>query len=254
MMSYRDKLSIENSKALVTGAGRGIGAACAEALAEMGAKVFCTDFSFEAAKRTTTHIRELGYKAEAFELDVTNTVAIEALAEKLPTLDILVCNAGIANNYAAEEMADDAWNNLINVNLNGVFRVCRAFGKGMLAQGKGSIINIGSMSGFVVNTPQPQCHYNASKAAVHQLTKSLAVEWADRGVRVNAIASTYINTPLLNDVDIDPALKQTWIDMTPMKRMGNPDEIASVVQFLASPAASLMTGSIVNVDGGYTCL
>jgi len=123
----------------------------------------------------------------------------------------------------------------------------------MLAAGRGSIVNVGSMSGFIVNKPQPQAYYNASKAAVHHLTKSLAAEWGARGVRVNAVAPTYINTPLNAFVKSNPAMYDAWIGGTPMGRLGESDEIASVVLFLASAASSLMTGSIVLADGGYTC-
>ncbi|WP_016599829.1 SDR family NAD(P)-dependent oxidoreductase, partial [Yersinia pestis] len=172
----------------------------------------------------------------------------------LPPLDVLVCNAGIVTHTPAEEMTDADWDKVIAVNLTGVFRTCRGFGRRMLEAGRGSIINIGSISGQIVNVPQPQCHYNASKAGVHHLTKSLAVEWATRGVRVNAVAPTYIETPLIQGLTSQPGRVSRWLDMTPMGRLGSPHEIASVVQFLASEASSLLTGSIITADAGYTSI
>lgn len=253
-MNYSEKQALNGKLALVTGAGQGIGAAIAEALAATGAEVICTDILHARALATAQQLIEKGYAARAEALDVTNSAAINALATSLPPLDILVCNAGIVTNTPAEEMTDEEWDKVITVNLTGVFRTCRGFGRRMLEAGRGSVINIGSMSGQVVNVPQPQCHYNASKAGVHQLTKSLAVEWAKRGVRVNAVAPTYIETPLLHGLESQPGLIQRWLDLTPAGRMGQPHEVASLVQFLASDASSLLTGSIINADAGYTCI
>jgi len=253
-MNYRDKLDLTGKTALVTGAGQGIGAAIAEALAETGARVICTDILRDRAEATARHLGTKGYHSRAEVLDVTDTAGINALADALPALDILVCNAGIVSNTPAEDMPDAEWDQVVQVNLTGVFRTCRGFGRRMLAAGRGSIITIGSMSGQIVNAPQPQCHYNASKAGVHHLTKSLAVEWATRGVRVNAVAPTYIETPLLHGLESQPGLIQKWLDMTPAGRMGQPHEVASVVQFLASDASSLLTGAIITADAGYTCL
>ncbi|OAN71726.1 3-oxoacyl-ACP reductase [Rhodobacteraceae bacterium EhC02] len=253
-MNYAAKLSLAGKRALVTGAGQGIGAACAEALAATGAHVICTDLVAERAEATAETLRGKGLAAEAHALDVTDTNAIEALSARLGALDILVCNAGVVTSAGAEDLSDDDWDFVTKVNLTGVFRCCRTFGRAMLGAGGGAIVNIGSMSGHIVNTPQPQCHYNASKAAVHQLTRSLAVEWATRGVRVNAVAPTYIATSLLDSVENGEALMARWKDLTPMGRLGEPHEVASAVQFLASDAASLITGTILNVDAGYTCL
>ena len=145
-------------------------------------------------------------------------------------MDILVANAGIARSgTAAESVPDELWLNVNDVNLNGVFWSNRSFGKRMIARRSGSIVNIGSMSGYIVNWPQKQSYYNASKAAVHHLTRSLATEWAEYGVRVNAVAPTYIDTALLDTVEGAAELKKIWISDTPMKRLGKPDEIASVV-------------------------
>jgi NAD(P)-dependent dehydrogenase (short-subunit alcohol dehydrogenase family) len=253
-MNYRNKLDLTGKLALVTGAGQGIGAAIAEALAGTGAHVICTDILRERAEATAQGLRAKGYEARAEVLDVTDSTGIDALAESLPALDVLVCNAGVVANTPAEAMTDAEWDRVILVNLTGVFRTCRGFGRRMLEAGRGSVINIGSMSGQIVNAPQPQCHYNASKAGVHHLTKSLAVEWATRGVRVNAVAPTYIETPLLQGLESQPGLIQKWLDMTPAGRMGQPHEVASVVQFLASDASTLLTGAIVTADAGYTCL
>ena len=170
-------------------------------------------------------------------------------------IDILVNNAGVAvSDVRAEDTSDEHWRFHMDVNLDGLFWCCRAFGRKMLERGAGSIVNIGSMSGFIVNKPQPQAFYNASKAAVHHLTRSLAAEWGQRGVRVNAVAPTYIETPLTSfGIKENPDMYKVWLEMTPMARVGQPEEIASVVHFLASDAASLMTGAVVAVDGGYTC-
>jgi NAD(P)-dependent dehydrogenase (short-subunit alcohol dehydrogenase family) len=253
-MSYMSKYDLSGRRALVTGAGQGIGEACAAALAEAGAHVVVTDLNGARAKAAAERLTARGGKAEAHQLDVTDTAALNALAAAQPALDILVCNAGIASNTPAEDVSDEEWDRVIGINLTGVFKTCRAFGRKMLEAGHGSIVNIGSMSADIVNTPQPQCHYNASKAGVHHLTRSLAVEWALRGVRVNAVAPTYIETPLLANLEDSKGMVDRWIDLTPMKRMGQPDEIASVVLFLASDASSLMTGSIVSADAGYTSI
>lgn len=253
-IDYRNRLDLAGRLALVTGAGQGIGAACAEALAATGAEVVCTDIDPRRAEATAAALVGKGYAARSARLDVTDSAGIDAMAAALPPLDILVCNAGIVTNTPAEDMSDADWQRVIDVNLTGVFRTCRGFGRRMLEAGRGSIINIGSMSAEIVNTPQPQCHYNASKAGVHHLTRSLAVEWARRGVRVNAVAPTYIETPLLQALESEPGLIARWLDLTPMGRMGQPHEIASVVQFLASDASSLMTGSILRADAGYTSI
>ncbi|MDG3576463.1 SDR family oxidoreductase [Rhizobium sp. YJ-22] len=253
-MSYLKQFDLSGRTALVTGAGQGIGAECATALAEAGAHIRCTDRDGDRAKETAKRLTAAGFNASAHTLDVTDTAGLEKLAAELPPLDALVCNAGIVTNTPAEDMTDDEWERVIGVNLTGVFKTCRAFGRRMLSAGRGSIVNIGSMSGDIVNTPQPQCHYNASKAGVHHLTRSLAVEWAKRGVRVNAVAPTYIATPLLDKLNEQPELIRRWLDLTPMERMGKPSEIAAVVLFLASDASSLMTGSIVTADAGYTAI
>ena len=255
---YLDRFNLKARVAVVTGGGQGIGLACVEALLEAGAHVYIADSNPKAAAEGQAAMKVKGYVPEVIEMEVTNSKQVDAAAARVMKekgrIDILVCNAGIGRSEtAAEDVTDEHWLNVIDVNLNGLFWCCRAFGRHMLAAGRGSIVNIGSMSGVIVNKPQPQANYNASKAAVHHLTKSLAAEWGDRGVRVNAVAPTYINTPLTAFAKTNKPMFDAWIDGTPMARIGEPDEIAAVVMFLASDAASLMTGSIVLADGGYTC-
>jgi NAD(P)-dependent dehydrogenase (short-subunit alcohol dehydrogenase family) len=254
---YLERFNLKGRVAVVTGGGQGIGLACVEALAEAGAHVYVADRNPKAAAQGQAAMKAMGYATEVVDMDVTNSAQVDAAAERVMAekgrVDVLVCNAGVARAFAAEDATDEDWLDIIDVNLNGVFWCCRAFGRSMLAAGRGSIVNVGSMSGFIVNKPQAQASYNASKAGLHHLTKSLAAEWGARGVRVNAVAPTYVNTPLTARSKANKAMFDIWMEGTPMARMGEPDEIAAVVLFLASDAASLMTGSVVLADGGYTC-
>ena len=255
---YLQKFDLGGRRAVVTGGAQGIGAACADALAEAGGRIVIADLDLPAATAKAEAMRAAGRQAQAVALDVTDSAAVEALADSLEAgggVDILINNAGIVqSNMPAEDCPDDHWRRHMAVNLDGVFFCARSFGRRMLARGRGSIVNMGSMSGLIVNKPQEQSFYNASKAGVHHLTKSLAAEWGARGVRVNAVAPTVIETELVSRVLKDiPEMERIWLDMTPMGRLGRPDEIASVVLFLASDASSLMTGAIVSADAGYTC-
>jgi len=255
---YLQKYDLTGRTAVVTGGGRNIGLACAQALAEAGAAVVLAEVDAAVGAEGKAALEKLGFSVEVEEMDVTVsgqvTEAADRVAERHGRIDILVNNAGIARSgVAAEDVEDEHWLNVLDVNLNGTFWCCRAFGRHMLNQGRGVIVNVGSMSGSIVNKPQHQSFYNASKAGVHHLTKSLAAEWGARGVRVNAVAPTYIETDMTRIAMEDEQMYPVWLDSTPMGRVGQPDEIGSVVLFLASDASSLMTGSIVLADAGYTC-
>ena len=247
---------LSGQTALITGAGRGIGLATARVFAGAGADVIIAEYIAENGEAATAEIESMGRKSMFIEVDVRSPDSVKAMTaaalSAFPQIDILVCNAGIAQAVPAEECSDEDWLNMMNVNLNGVFWCCRALGRHMLERGSGAIVNLASMSGMIVNKPQPQSHYNAAKAGVILLTKSLAAEWADRGVRVNCVSPGYIGTdmtvPALSNAD----WKATWHEMTPMGRIGEPEDIANAIYYLASPAAKFATGTNLVVDGGYT--
>lgn len=255
---YVRKFRLDGRVAVVTGGGRGIGLSCAEALLENGAKVVIADIDLSIAAEGQAALARKGYEVDVRQVDVTKPAEVDALAGDIVRdhgrVDILVANAGIARSgTAAEDVTDEHWLHVNDVNYNGVFWCNRAFGRHMLKAGRGAIVNIGSMSGLISNRPQKQTYYNAAKAAVHQMTSSLAAEWADRGVRVNAVAPTYIETAMTMYRHDNDGMIDVWLRDTPMHRLGKPDEIASVVHFLACDASSLMTGTTVVADGGFTC-
>lgn len=254
---YMEKLRLDDRTAVVTGGAQNIGLACVTALAEAGARVVIADLDEALAAKAAEELRAEGLDVSSIRMDVTNTesvqTAIKTVHEQEGHLDILVACAGICiSEVKAEDMTDSQWLKQVDINLNGMFRCCQAAGRIMLEQKRGAIVAIGSMSGLIVNRPQQQAAYNASKAGVHQYIRSLAAEWAPHGIRANAVAPTYIETTLTRFGMEKPELYDAWIAGTPMARVGQPDEVASVVHFLASDAASLMTGSIVNVDAGFT--
>jgi NAD(P)-dependent dehydrogenase (short-subunit alcohol dehydrogenase family) len=251
-MSYRSEFPLKDLVAIVTGGAGGIGYETSKALKENGAIVVISDLNAERGKKVAQEL-----DIQFFSADLTRPEDVSKLArqvqERYGRIDIAFNNAGIAHSVPAEECSDEQWLRVININLNAVFYCCREFGRVMLALGKGSIINTASMSGLISNNPQPQCAYNAAKAGVIMLTKSLAGEWAKRGVRVNSISPGYINTPMTPRDQVRRDWYDLWMRFSPMGRIGEPQEIAPAVVFLASEASSFFTGSNLVVDGGYTC-
>lgn len=244
--------------AIVTGAGRGIGREIALTLARAGAHIAIGEFDAESGANTAAEIITLGRESFAKQTDVRDSAALDALVQQAVDrwgrVDILVNNAGISQGgpTPAETMTDENWLNVIQVDLTAVFWGCRAAGRHMLAQGSGAIVNIASMSGHVVNKPQEQAAYNAAKAGVIMLTKSLAAEWAARGVRVNCVSPGYIATAMTAGGRNTPERYNLWLEMTPQHRVGEPGDIAHAVWYLASDAAGFATGTDLVVDGGYT--
>ncbi|MFZ7198674.1 SDR family oxidoreductase [Avibacterium avium] len=258
-MGILEKMKLTGKTAFVTGGARGIGKSVAMAFAQAGANIVIADFDIAEAEKTANEIAQSEQvKAIAVQTDVTDEASVnhlmDVIKQEFDSLDIAFCNAGICINVPAEEMTLEQWQKVINVNLTGVFLTAQAAGKLMIEQGKGgSIINTASMSAHIVNVPQPQCAYNASKAGVIQLTKSLAIEWAKYGIRVNSLSPGYIGTELtLNSESLQPLIK-TWNEMAPLHRLGKPEELQSICVYLAGDTSSFTTGSDFIVDGAFTC-
>lgn len=258
-MGIIEKLRLDGKKTFVTGGGRGIGYSIASALAEAGADVALADIDGDTAKAAAERLAAAtGRKIIAVQTDVTRPASVDtmilAILESFGRIDAAFCNAGIAKHIPAEEMSLDDWNQVIGVNLTGVFLTAQAAGRVMIRQGGGSIINTASMSAHVVNVPQPQSSYNASKAAVVQLTKSLAVEWASRHVRVNSISPGYIGTDLTLSNDLLKPLIEKWKEATPVRRLGRPEELQGIAVYLAGDSSAFTTGSDFIIDGAFTCI
>ncbi|MBM6550363.1 SDR family oxidoreductase [Marinomonas ostreistagni] len=243
--------------ALVTGAGSGIGQRIAIGLAQSGADVACVDRREDGGLQETIELIEsLGRKAIAICADVTSkdsmTSAVAKTEEALGALSIAVNAAGIANANPCEEMAEDQYQTLMDINMKGVFLSCQAEANAMIKNGKGSIINIASMSGVIVNRGLEQVHYNASKAGVIHMTKSMAMEWVGKGIRVNSISPGYTATPMNTRPEMVHQTKE-FESQTPMGRMASVNEMVGPAIFLASDAASYCTGVDLLVDGGFCC-
>jgi NAD(P)-dependent dehydrogenase (short-subunit alcohol dehydrogenase family) len=252
-----DLFRLNGQIALVTGAGSGIGQRLAVGLAEAGASVACFDLPASAGTtETVRRIEAAGGRAIPASGDVTNAAdlaaAVAAAESQLGPLSIAVNCAGIANAAPAETMPQTQWQRMLDVNLTGIFLSCQAEAAVMLERKRGAIVNIASMSGSIVNRGLLQAHYNSSKAAVIHLSKSLAMEWCDRGLRVNTISPGYTATPMNTRPEVAEQRKRFEAD-TPMGRMANVDELVGPAVFLVSPAASFCTGVDLLVDGGFVC-
>lgn len=253
-MSILEAFDLGSKVAVVTGGNTGLGKAFAKALSEVGASVAIAARSQERSEEVVEEISGSGGNAVAFEVDVTDQAQVERMldevADRLGPVDILVNNAGLCYHRPATEVPHEEWMEVFDVNVHGLWNCAQTVGRRMTSRGDGVIVNIGSISAMIVNRPQMQPAYNASKAAVHQLTKSLAAEWAPYGVRVNALAPGYVKTEM---APVDrPEFRRHWIEDTPMQRYAMPEELGPSLVYLASDASSFMTGSVLVVDGGYT--
>ncbi|WP_137596850.1 SDR family oxidoreductase [Paucilactobacillus kaifaensis] len=256
-MGILDRMSLKGKKIYVTGGAQGLGKAMATGVAEAGADVAIVDINGDKAQQAAEEIaKATGQKVISVKTDVTNPEQVQnmvdTVVDKLGGLDAVFNNAGMCLNIPAEEMSFEDWLKVVNLNLNSIFLCSTAAGRYMIKQGHGSIINTASMSAHIVNRPQPQCSYNATKAGVIQLSKSLAIEWAKKGVRVNTISPGYMGTDLtLSSPDLKPLIK-TWNDWAPLGRLGKPDELQGIAVYLAGDTSSFSTGDDYLVDGAFT--
>ena len=255
-----ERFRLDGRVALVTGGGQGIGRAFAHGLGEAGVAVAVADLVGERAEKTAGELASKGIDAIAITADVTKADQVQAMIDavlaKWGKLTIGINNAGIGDWTAAEEVSEANWDRINNVNLKGVFLCAQAEGRVMLQAGYGKIVNVASMSASIANTPQNQVVYNTTKAGVLHMTRSLAAEWASRGVRVNSISPGYTRTQLVDDLLKTPegqAMAPKWLALTPMGRMAEVTDLQGAVVYMASEASDFMTGSDMIVDGGY-CL
>lgn len=251
-MNIIDRFRLNGKKAYVTGSARGIGKSMAIGLMEAGADVAVIDVDLEAAKKTAEEIAMPGRDVFAIGADVSKESDVDEMMNKIiarfGTIDIAVNNAGICINKNTDVMTLAEWQKVIDINLTGLYLTAKAAGMIMIQKQSGSIINTGSMAGQIIPEPQYHCAYSASKAGVLHLTRSLAAEWAKYNVRVNSVSPGYTETELVKQVK-----QQSWLDRTPMHKLGRPEDLQGAVIYLASEASGYTTGIDILVDGGFCC-
>lgn len=240
---------------LITGAGQGLGAALAQGFAEAGARLALADRNADTVQATAERIIADGGTATAHQCDISDPDAVarwvDAVHATYGTLDVLVNNAGINIPKPAEDVTMDDWQQIIGVNLTGTFICAQRVGKIMLTQGSGAIINICSVHGHVGSYVHKALAYNTTKAGLTNLTRSLALEWGDRGVRVNGISPGPLRTELMNVRLSNPEYVRKFMDRLAIKRIGEPQDIVGTALFLASPGSAWLTGQVLAVDGGW---
>ncbi|SFP34910.1 SDR family NAD(P)-dependent oxidoreductase [Salibacterium halotolerans] len=254
-MSVYDLFHLEGKTALVTGGARGLGKSIAKALSEAGARIIITDIHVEEARQAVQEMTPASEQHFALEMNVTDEESVQStinqITEEYGGIHILVNNAGTVQKKPTIEMSLKEWQTTMNVNVDGVFLTSKFVAEHMMNRGGGTIINMASMSSFISNT-EAQSAYNASKGAVHTMTKCFALEWADDSIRVNAIAPGYMETDMTKPIFQPGGELAHVLDYVPMKRLGKPEELGGMAVYLASDASSFVTGSTFVIDGGYT--
>lgn len=247
--------ALSGDVAFVTGGGSGIGRACALGMARAGATLVIGDKDLPAAEGVAKEITAAGGRALALELEVASKPSVEAAVQRalatFEKIDILLNNAGISSRRPTEDLSLEDWQRVFDVNVTGMFLCAQAVGRHMIGRGSGRIINVASIMGFVGNAVYPALAYNSAKGAVVNFTRTLAVEWARYGIRVNGVAPTYIRSNLTRPLMEGPELVQHLVDLTPLGRIGDPDDIVGGVLYLASRASGLVTGHTLAIDGGW---
>lgn len=254
-MSVQTLFNLEGKTAVVTGGARGLGQGMAKALSEAGARIIILDLNPDEAHEALKEMFSVNEQHLFFETNVTDEESVkntvDQIVEKHGDIHILINNAGIVQKKSTIDMNLEEWQKTMNVNIDGVFLTSKFVAEHMMNHDGGTIINMASMSSFISNT-EPQSAYNASKGAVHTMTKCFALEWAEAGIRVNAIAPGYMETDMTKPIFQPGGELAHVLDYVPMKRLGKPEELGGLAVYLASDASSFVTGSTFVIDGGYT--